>query len=261
MKKLFCCLLIYIFISLNIPVFADSAIENQNWQNEYKIISKLDLHYRKSAYIVSKDDKISLFLEDGTPIITNVEEISKNTISVDDKVLLIIKRNGKYGIISVKRNVYIVENVVPFLYDGFGKSFNYYKKSHTQRYIIAEKDGKFGIVKLNNGGRSVTDFIYTSIEPLSHGFVKVGINNEYGVFYAKNEKASEVLFEDVKVNDSYLMVKINDKWHYASPSKRIAKKIVELLANTGRIALAIAFLPLAIPAAGLLIYVIYESHK
>lgn len=261
MKKVLCCLLIYIFFSFNILGFAISENVNQNWQSEYKIESKYNLHYKQEVYLVSKDGKKSLLLQDGTPIIKNVEEISKDTISLDDKILLIVKNNGKYGIVSVKRNVLSVENVVPCLYDGFGKTFNYYRKSHVKRYIIAEKDGKLGIVKLNNGGRAVTDFIYTDIQHLYDGFVKVGINDEYGVFYCKKEKVSELLFEDVKVNNSNLMVKINDKWHYASPSKKVAKDIMKTLSKTGQFIMIIACLPILIPAAGLIIYVIYESHK
>ncbi len=179
---------------------------------EYDEITPLTLESIKKESDESDDGHGDINLVTTATIIIMGE--NKNQTNTYSSELLLIKKDGKYGLISadlelhiepkfdelevISRDIYKVkvgdkygiinsdlEYLQPLEYDSL--------RAFDGRFI-ASKDSKFGIITANS---MLLDFIYDSIEPTIQGVVVLGRDSHFGIADIINNQLTDIEYDSI----------------------------------------------------------------
>lgn len=151
--------------------------------------------YNHNKLIVSRNKKFGIIdINKKTLLPLEHDEIS-NWVEYGPENRHFIVRNGKYGLIEYET----FKIIIPPVYDMFWQREN---------LIFAKKDGKAGILDINN--KEICPFIYEEVKPDYYGF---GMRSKENKVYAK--KADNFFQIDLKGN---IIKKISEK-EYKSATK------------------------------------------
>jgi DNA polymerase-3 subunit epsilon len=109
---------------------------------------------------------------------------------------VLIYKNRKYGILDKYGNVSLY-----FMYDGIDGFYD--------NIAYVKLNNKYGIINKNN--ILEVDFIYDDISNLNH-LIKVKINNKWGCLNKKYENIIDFLWDDITIFKDVLMVENNNKF-------------------------------------------------
>lgn len=142
--------------------------------------------YGNKMYVVKEANNWKIVNTDGNAFLENkfeqVKEINSNNI--------IIKSNGKYGVVTIEGE----EKINP-TYDDLTYAY--------ANYYIAKKDNQYGVITIDN--TEALGFNYTYIQYLSNiGIIKA----------EKENMQSELLDKDLKVKVTGIIVEINQDKNY-----------------------------------------------
>ena len=145
---------------------------------------------------VRQNDKWGALNEDGWEILPVVfDEIQDNILAPCFEITL----RGRKGIITYGGSI-----IVPPDYEDV-YTFEYY---HT---FGVKKDGKWQIVDRKN--RPKNSQLYDEIKGIyESGIIAVSNDNKWGFIYANGQEAYPVCVEDFKYTQSFIPIKIKDKW-------------------------------------------------
>ena len=218
---------------------------------QYKNIVTLKEGYKSEYIIINENNKYGLISTSGTVLIEpKYEEVKYlgsptlfaikeadtwKTINVEDKSIIIdggyediieakseniiIKKDGKYGVIS-KAN----EEKIEPQYENLKYAFSI--------YYIAKKDGKYGII--NSENQTVIPFEYQNMLYMENGgFVQADKNDTETVIFDNNLGQKVVgIVSEVNIEKGYIKVYANNEYKYYNFKLEEKKSSDLLTANT-----------------------------
>ncbi len=130
---------------------------------------------------------------------------------------LIIKMNGKYGIINIDS-----EEQLPAIYEDLSYIFS--------DYYIAKKDGKYGVINIHNEEK--LEFKYNYMTYLAEAnFLQAETENaESELFDANFNKKAEGIITEINQEKNYIRIRQNNEYKYYN-FKLEEKQSTEILAT------------------------------
>lgn len=262
-KKILCTLLFFIFFSTNI-VYGYSIITkgekkgvvNSKGNIIYKPIYQ-DISIIRNRYIIFQVSEDNYYMidtyRDSKPIIRRAEYISCDCQNLKR---ILVKNNGKYGIIKYNEDAFNSEIFIPFSYDKLEELRT------PDLFYISKQNQKLGIIN-GNTGKEVTPIIYDEISNIKYShYIKLKKNGKYALFNTETMMYTEVLFEDVRIGKSNakenLQVKYKGKWIYLNKGKIAKEKAGQVLENTAMGIIGIVLVPITLPIIGVMHWMIYK---
>lgn len=133
---------------------------------------------------------------------------------IDEKNMILAKKNGKDGYIDIHQNI-----LIPFEYEDLGVF------SSTKDLAPAKKNGKSGAI--NRKGEIIVPFIYDDLEYFyASGLAIVKKDNKFGFVNDSGKEIIPIIYEkvDQSMVDEIVLVSKNNKWSFfANNGKQLTK--------------------------------------
>lgn len=173
------------------------------------------LYYYSDTNIVAKKNGLYGILDiKGNWIITpNFEQIT----AFDSKNIAIANFNGKWGVLN-RKSEWIIDaqyDEIENDFDFMGEEINVCDHFDKNQHIKIKKEGKWGIIDINNN--FIVEPFFSYIFPFrdDRNIAKVAIDGKFGIIDRKGNLLIEPKFERIIdfLNDNYLFVQtVNLKW-------------------------------------------------
>ena len=120
-------------------------------------------------------------------------------IVIDEKILVYVKLNDKWGIYNdCGKELFVCE-----LDENFGWGIG-------RKTVLIYKNRKCGI--LDKYGNVLLDFIYEGIDGFYDNIAFVKLNNKYGIINKNNILEVDFIYDEISNLNQLIKVKINNKW-------------------------------------------------
>jgi hypothetical protein len=149
------------------------------------------------SYLVKRNGKYGVLSKEGVWLLPAAYELLTPAAYSDNYSLsfLLAKKNGKKGVIEITKNKQQLE----FVYDdliGFGRNLR--GVEIFRDYIIAIKDGKYGMIDSN--GKTLLPFIYQDLQYVNASLAIARKNDKYGLVEVNNHENVVLPFEYQFIN-------------------------------------------------------------